>query len=291
MVKRKAAFGLVTRRRFLLAGVGAAAGVVGGVGYMRYIEPGWLRVDQVDVALGSSLISKPFRILHLSDLHWSKVVSLSFIDKSVQRGLGMKPDLIALTGDFVTRAADLDLDRYVPILKRLSDAGPCYAVLGNHDGGIWSARHGGHADTRAIRALLSAAGIEVLADASTKVTVRGNRLNLVGTTDLWSGPIAADRAFAGVDKGSAATVVLAHNPDTKNVIGDYPWHLMLCGHTHGGQLVIPFVGTPFAPVHDHAYVSGLKPWRDRQIYITRGVGNLKGVRLNCRPEVSVLDVS
>ena len=62
---------------------------------------------------------------------------------------------------------------------------------------------------------------------------------------------------------------------------------MLCGHTHGGQFKIPFLNwTPFAPVQDHSMVEGLHSWKKRQIHITRGVGNLWGVRLNCRPEVS-----
>ena len=67
---------------------------------------------------------------------------------------------------------------------------------------------------------------------------------------------------------------------------------MLCGHTHGGQLKIPFINlTPFAPVRDQSIVEGLHDWKQRQIYITRGVGNIWGVRLNCRPEVSLLELS
>ena len=66
---------------------------------------------------------------------------------------------------------------------------------------------------------------------------------------------------------------------------------MLCGHTHGGQVIIPFEGPRYAPVEDKAFVSGLKNWRDRQIYITRGVGNLGSVRFRCRPEVTILDLA
>ena len=87
------------------------------------------------------------------------------------------------------------------------------------------------------------------------------------------------------------TLALLHNPDGKDQIADHSWHLALCGHTHGGQLCLPWWGTPFAPVRDHRYVAGLNRWRDRWIYTTRGVGNLHGVRFNCRPEVRLLTLT
>lgn len=65
---------------------------------------------------------------------------------------------------------------------------------------------------------------------------------------------------------------------------------MLCGHTHGGQLRIPLVGEPFAPIEDKRYVAGLNTFGERQIYTTRGVGSLYGLRLNCRPEVTILEL-
>jgi hypothetical protein len=100
-----------------------------------------------------------------------------------------------------------------------------------------------------------------------------------------------DRAFAGVSRNPDRLVLLlAHNPDSKEEVANRPWDLMLSGHTHGGQLRIPAVGAPFAPVRDHRYVAGLLPWRDRWIHVTRGVGNLHGLRLNCRPEISLLSV-
>ncbi|MDR1191385.1 MAG: hypothetical protein LBK60_06960 [Verrucomicrobiales bacterium] len=65
---------------------------------------------------------------------------------------------------------------------------------------------------------------------------------------------------------------------------------MVCGHTHGGQTRLPFIGTPFAPVKDQRYVAGLNEWHGRRIYTSRGVGNLHGVRFNCRPEVTLLEL-
>jgi predicted MPP superfamily phosphohydrolase len=66
---------------------------------------------------------------------------------------------------------------------------------------------------------------------------------------------------------------------------------MLSGHTHGGQVIVPFEGQRYAPVADKRYVAGLRPWGARQIHVTRGVGNVGGVRFRCRPEVSILTIS
>ncbi len=94
-----------------------------------------------------------------------------------------------------------------------------------------------------------------------------------------------DLAFTDV-AADAPAILLAHNPDTKDVLADRPWDLMLSGHTHGGQVVLPFVGERFVPVRDKRFIAGLKEWNGRQVYVTRGVGNVAGVRINCRPEVT-----
>ena len=85
-------------------------------------------------------------------------------------------------------------------------------------------------------------------------------------------------------------MVVAHNPDSKDYLKDYRWDLLLSGHTHGGQIVLPFVQN-FAAVRDKRFIAGLYRWEGRQIYITRGVGSLMGIRFNCRPESSILTLT
>ena len=282
----------LSRRRLLLgAGFIGAAGAVGAA-YTRLIEPGWLEVSHRGVQLGSTEVA-PIRLLHLSDLHASGYVPLEFIAKAIQLGLAEKPDLICLTGDFITKHFTRFAD-YVDVLKPLAAAAPVFACLGNHDGGKWAARpnYGGHADHSEVRKCLAASGARVLLNQSQEITLRGRKLRLVGVGDLWADEQRPAEAF-GSEPPDAGTGVIAlmHNPDGKDQLADFHWHVALCGHTHGGQLRLPFFGTPFAPVRDHRYVAGLNRWRDRWIFTTRGVGNLHGVRLNCRPEVSLLSLT
>ena len=167
---------------------------------------------------------------------------------------------------------------------------PTVASLGNHDGGVWALGYGGYSTTDDVQSLLARAGVTLLHNASRIVTVRGRPLHLVGVGDWSARQMDAQRAFADVPAG-ASTILLSHNPDTKAALAAFPWKLMLCGHTHGGQLDLPFIGTPFAPVADKRFVRGLHRWEERWIHITKGVGSLHGLRFNCPPEVSVLTLT
>ncbi len=294
----------ISRRRFAF-GV-AAAGLL-GIGYSRFVEPGRLDICAVDVRLPRAHLTSPIRILLLSDFHWSAAVSLAFIGKAIACGLKQRPDLICITGDFITAGEKHDLRQYERLLRSLPAEAPALTVLGNHDGGIWSRKQGGFHSNLEVTTTLRNAGMIVLHNDSHVLRIRQNKLTIVGIADLWSGMFDAQAAFKKLGdelagepaevpgdsppkRDSGATIVLSHNPDTKDVLGQYRWDLMLSGHTHGGQIVLPLIGAPIVPVHDRRYVAGLNSWRDRLVYTTRGVGSLYGIRFNCRPEVSILNL-
>lgn len=277
---------MISRRRVVLSALGAAA--IGA--YPFWLEPRWLDVTRRRVRLPRPGLDRPVRVLHLSDLHASVFVSLRLISDAISRGLAAKPDVVCLTGDFVSGPGDTPARAdYARVLRRLSAAAPTFAVLGNHDGGTWASGRYGWTNHRLIDHILEDSQIETLHNRSQVVEVRGQKLGFVGVGDYWSEEVDAARAFSGLDPKLPA-VLLAHNPDTKELCSAHSWDLMLSGHTHGGQIVVPFYGTPFRPVQDTRYLAGLKHWGSRQIHVTRGVGNLLGVRLNCRPEVSLLEV-
>jgi len=258
--------------------------------YAFGLEPNWLEVKRNAIRLPDRNLGTGVRILQLSDFHASRVVPFQLIEKAVDLGLATKPDLICLTGDFVTDSEPVDFTEYARILRRLPGAAPTFACLGNHDGGRWIGRLGGFRDTSVVCGLLDSAGITLLHNRSELLDVRGQSIRLAGVPDLWSHEVDGRRTFQGIQRGEA-TVLLAHNPDTKDALASHPWDLMLSGHTHGGQVVLPLVGAHFVPVRDKRFIAGLKAWNCRQVYVSRGVGNVGGVRVNCRPEVTIVDLT
>lgn len=281
----------LTRRNFLFALGGGALASASALAYIRRGEPQWLEVNRMRVPLTRGIdTAPPLRILHLSDFHLSPVVSLEFIAESIALGLAQRPDVIALTGDYFTNVLD-DAAGFAAVLARLSAAAPTFACLGNHDGGPWTRRAGGNATIDEALALLRAARITCLHNEGFSVPIKGRPLQLIGVGDLWSGMCDPAAALARTpDRGAATRILLSHNPDAKEQLRPFDWDLLLCGHTHGGQLRLPFIGTPFAPVADKRYVEGLHRWQERWLHVTRGVGNLHGLRFNCRPQVSVIEL-
>ena len=258
-------------------------------GYMRLWESGWLETNTSKVTREES--GAPFNVLHLSDLHASKVVSLAYLRRALGVGLEMKPDMICLTGDFITWKYS-QYDEYANVLRILSDYAPTFACLGNHDGGTWAEGKMkiGMSSSQPVKDLLSSANIRLLHNKNTIETINKRDVNILGVGDLWNGECNPNEAFSGIDN-LLPTIVLSHNPDAKDLMNDHPWDLMLSGHTHGGQVFLPGLGAPLAPVKDKRYVRGLHKLNDRWLHVSKGVGNLHGLRLNCRPEVSLLNVS
>jgi predicted MPP superfamily phosphohydrolase len=277
----------MNRRRWL---IGAGIAGIGAVAYSTLFEPEWFDVTHATVLLPGLKEGAKIRLLHIADLHASMWVPMFLLERAIDLCIATGPDMICLTGDFVTSQSDYDRARYVRTLQRLAGFAPSFAVLGNHDGGHWSQSRSGLRNTDTVQSLLAESGIHLLHNESRLISVAGADLRLVGLGDLWARQIDAPRAFREVAMREPV-VLMAHNPDTKDLVTRFPWELMLSGHTHGGQVVLPWWGPGFAPVNDKRYIAGLKPWHTRQIHVTRGVGSIDGVRFNCRPEISVLELT
>ena len=161
---------ILTRRKFLgallLGGGGLAAD-------MALIEPQALRTTEMDVPLKAGQGKGPLRLLHMSDFHASECVSLKFIERAVRLGLETKPDVICLTGDFISWQWS-EWSAYADVLRLLSAAAPTFAVLGNHDGGPWagSSRNNGYHDATLVRELLRASGVTLLHNMTVPLRVR-----------------------------------------------------------------------------------------------------------------------
>lgn len=258
--------------------------------YMRWFEPHWLELTQKNLKIRN--LQTPIRLLHLSDFHVTSKEDLKALDKAIQLGLQYQPDLAVITGDFFTTHCE-DLQSYVEILKRLSDTVPTFAYPGNHDGGLWAARAHGYDDLSKLQELLKQASISLLTNKKAELSIGKQEMRLVGLGDLWARDLKPRTVLeVQPSKSNTPTIVLSHNPDTKDLLQSYHWDLLCCGHTHGGQCVVPLLGwRPFLPVRDTSFGEGVLTWGDRHIHVTRGVGNLHGLRFNCRPEVSILNLS
>jgi predicted MPP superfamily phosphohydrolase len=286
----------VSRRKWLKYSSLGGLGALVSFAYPSW-EAQWLDIQEKNLVLKHFNPKSNLRLLHLSDLHLSSVVSIDFLTKALKEGLALSPDACFLTGDFITDQPSSDkLKEYATMLKHFAAKVPTFACLGNHDGGHWAQKHGGFETNSKIQKLLQSAKIPVLENTRLDINIKGQPIRLVGLGDLWSESChpekCLDRLVVGQSSPRSPIILLNHNPDAKEALVNFKWDLMLCGHTHGGQFRLPLKNsTPFAPVNDHSMVEGIHSWRGRIVHITRGVGNLYGLRLNCRPEISLLNVS
>ena len=212
------------------------------------------------------------RIGLITDLHHSETVPASDVVKARTLMMAERPDLIVLGGDYVTWGDRSYVAPCSEALAGLQAPFGVYAVVGNHD------------DDREMPAALVAHGYEVLRDARTTVRVRGEKLELVGVR-FWT---RRAREIARLVRGAQATVVLlAHDPRRLDEAAALNIPLVLSGHTHGGQVVLPGLGAVAA--RKFPVVAGLGRRGNTSVFVSRGVGTVYvPYRLNCPPDVSVI---
>ena len=228
-----------------------------------------------------------FKIALLSDFHYEPYFSVHPLRASIGMVKDLHPDLIVLTGDFVSE----------PFLHRnhvhaASAAGPCaqllrqmqapfglWAVLGNHD--IVT-------DPNVVADAVRGQGIRVLINQSVPIEGNGGRFWLGGVNDALERKADLQATLQGIP-ADECMVLLAHEPDYADHVARYPVDLQLSGHTHGGQVRLPFIGATYLPPMGRKYVSGLYKMRGLTLYTNRGLGTVNlPVRMNCPPEITFL---
>lgn len=273
----------MNRRRFLqLAAVGGIVAPVSVAGY-GLAEADNLKVDRVTVALPNLPPSfRGLRVAFVTDLHHGRFVSEEQIAGIVRTTLSLDADLIVLGGDYNgdVLGESRHIEPCLAILGDLSAPLGVYGVLGNHD--WWR-------DRQLTRQAMRRGHIEELTNAGVWLRRGGDRLRLAGVDDLWTG--RADVAAAiGSATATDAVVLISHNPDLAETLRDNRVGLMLSGHTHGGQVVLPGIGSPWIPSrYGMKYAHGLVEAPATQVYVSAGTGMSGiGMRMGCRPEVSLL---
>jgi len=220
-----------------------------------------------------------FRIVHLSDIHHSPFTSREQIERAVETANRLKPDIIALTGDYISHDR-----RYAApcaeLLGRLRARHGVFAVLGNHD--HWT-------DAALITDLFRAEGITVLVNQGMRFEQRGEAFWLAGVDDTMVGLEDLSLALAGA-RESEMKLLLAHNPIILRRAARAHVDLVLSGHTHGGQ--VKFRSEQAASGRPRRrLLRGLGRQGETQIYVTRGLGTVVlPIRYGCPPEVSLLEL-
>ncbi len=279
----------LTRRDFLRYGWRLGLVTVLGWGFFARTR---LTVENVQLAYPSLPSSfRGFRIVQISDLHTSFWIDGDYLKWVVNRINAMSWDMVTVTGDFITGAVNSFWQDWLPVsdtdyLTVTADAlrglkaGDKFSVLGNHDQG--------HDTERVVKAL-EGAGFEMLRNEAVRLTRNGDTIYIAGTDDFWyTGDLS--RTLRNIPE-DAFTVLLSHNPD---IVGDFTEamtaDLTLSGHTHGGQIYIPYLSRFVLPIRrPERYRAGLvrEPWG--YTYVNRGLGTLVfPFRLFAPPEITVV---
>ncbi|MBO0910975.1 MAG: metallophosphoesterase [Acidobacteria bacterium] len=281
---------MLTRRKFLSSGSIVFAGTTAFAlyGYSESLHP---RVKRIEIPLKRLPEAfDGFTIAQLSDFHYERYFSAVPIHKSVEMVNSLRPDLVVLTGDFVTVRmfeSNLHARRYawtaaVPcaeILSRLEARMGRFAILGNHDA---------DSNPGMVRDVLQSHGIHVLKNQSVAIERGPARIWLSGVDDALRGTPDIGAAIEKIPSNEAV-VLLAHEPDFADEAALSPVDLQLSGHSHGGQIWIPGIGAPWLPPLGRLYPRGLYQIESLTLYTNPGIGTIHvPIRINCIPEVTLV---
>jgi uncharacterized protein len=275
----------ITRRQFLYRAAGAGILAIAGDSFL--LEPNRPRIVRRDFWLPRwPARMNGFTIALLSDFHYDPYFSIHPLHATVPLVNDLRPDLIVLTGDFVSvpligddEKGALAAEPCARLLRQMNAPHGLWAVLGNHDV---------NTDPRHVTRALAAEGIHTLANDSIAIERDGARIWLAGVNDVLSRTADLSQTLHGVP-GGEATVLLAHEPDFADVTARFPVDLQLSGHSHGGQVRIPLLPPLYLPAMAKKYIAGTYRIGNLTLYTNAGIGTVGvPVRLNCPPEITLL---
>jgi predicted MPP superfamily phosphohydrolase len=264
----------LSRRGILRALAAAGIGLVAGGGAHGYLYERH-RVGVTRAALpvsGLPAALDGLRIALLTDFHLTGDSVAEDIQRAIDLARAETPDLIVLGGDYVTQWDRRFMAPCADLLKALTAPFGVFGVLGNHDDDVEMPRE------------LKRRGVEMLTDARTSLTIRGETLDLIGLRFWTRQPSELARLMRG---GTTTTMLLAHDPRRLFQAAALNIPLMLSGHTHGGQIVVPGFGAIAAK--KFPVISGMARRENTTAFVSRGIGTVYvPCRINCPPEVAVL---
>ncbi len=278
------AFFPTNRRKFLR--LAAAAGVGALAADSVLIEPNRPRIVRQEIRLRrwpSRLDG--FTIALLSDFHYDSCFSVHPLHAAIGIVNDLHPAMIVLTGDFVSvpdfgdpEKGAASAEPCAQLLRKMQAPHGLWAVMGNHD--VFT-------DSDRVTSALRAVGIQVLSNQSTPIESNGARFWLSGVDDVLGGAADLEAALRAIPAGEA-TVLLAHEPDYADRVARHSVDLQLSGHSHGGQVRLPFMRPMYLPDLAKKYIWGLYTIGGLTLYTNAGLGTVEvPVRLNCPPEITL----
>ena len=274
---------LLTRRAFLGVAGGAAAGLAlyaGEVGrHQLELERRTIRIARLPEAFAG------YRIAQISDLHIAEYTEPFFIERTIDAVNRLQPDLVLLTGDFVCMGPIIKdaAEKYIPVVASLCGKLTCpqrYGVLGNHD---WMV------NGDMVRECFGAVGIPILKNQNLSLERGGGRIWLAGLMDALSWEADLDKtAPAHAAKDKEPVILMAHEPDILPAVARLnQFDLMLSGHTHGGQVRLPFLPPLLLPALGKHFIEGHFRLGRTQLYVNRGIGSVGlPFRFRCPSEIT-----
>lgn len=280
-----------TTRFFLYITINLFLPIIGW--YAHFIEI--YRVKVTKLKIGLDHLGKPFegfRVVQISDIHWGPTnKSFSYLKKCIQLINELEPDLVVITGDFL----QWDMQYLTPLVQHLSQIKAkqgILASLGNHDYGVCHAHLSpmDPIDHQVIINTLDKHNIQTLHNEMSVLERDGYQLQIIGLGDLWTEYFKPEKGFLRASK-QVPTILLSHTPDSICHLKDYPFDLMLSGHSHGGQISLPLIGPVSVPLKNRKLRRGLHRINNRWLYVNRGLGYTFKARFNSLPEITCIELA
>lgn len=270
----------ITRRQFLAGTVATLATGISTAAYISGPDLGAIEIVPIRLSLPElDPIFNGYRLVQISDIHIGTAIKRLELLNIVSLVNQQKPDLVAITGDFVSHHPHRYADDLITPLKQLEATDGVVGVLGNHD--HWTSPY-------EVRNILGKSGIIELRNDVYTIERGSAVLNMAGVDDVWVEEHRLDLVLKRLPQTGPA-ILLAHEPDfADTTAATERFAVQLSGHSHGGQIILPFVGPLVLPTLAQKYRLGRYQVGNMVQYTNRGIGTTRiQVRVNCRPEITV----
>jgi uncharacterized protein len=293
----------------------------------RFIEPSLILTTKLKLKIPDLPDAlQGLKLLQFSDLHLNANLSNHFLDKLIHKIQALKPDLILFTGDSLCYGQMVEPDRLRKFFQSLTAPYGCFAVLGNHDyAECVSVNSSGDYDViepgpsllkkafsrlqesvvlskkvtkrvkkipfnESLMRLFEKTSFKLLHNETVTITIKNTKFNVCGLGEYMMGRSIPSKAFSTYDDRYPG-VILLHNPDGAPELKKYPGNIILSGHTHGGQVNLPWMWKKFTLLENMEFKKGLQQLGDKWIYINRGIGSVIPFRLFSPPEILFINLS